>query len=137
MKNYQDRDVLDKLGVKPGHAVAFDARKLAIDSELRQRIIERTGQPAATEQEALDLIFVTIDETEDPISLLRKWRAHLVPNGAIWLLTAKRGLPGYVDQNELIAAGQQADMVDNKVCSVSPTTSAIRFVIRKRDRAKA
>ena len=130
-RNYQDRDVLDKLGIKPGHAVALTDE---IALELRQRIIERTGRPLATEDEVLDIVLATVDERSDAIAVLKKWRVRLAPNGGIWLLTAKRGQPGYVDQRELIAAGQQAEVVDNKICSVSPTLSAMRFVIRKKDR---
>jgi len=73
-------------------------------------------------------------KTTDAVEVLKKWRQHLTPSGGIWLLTAKRGQPGYVDQRELITAGQQAEVVDNKICSVSPTVSAMRFVIRKKDR---
>ena|SRR5258708_4014888 len=133
-KRYQDRDVLEKLGIQPGYAVAFANAVREIDPELPQRIIERTGRPPATEGEALDLVLAVIDETTDAVAVLKKWRQHLVPNGGIWLLTAKRGQPGYVDQRELIAAGQQAEVVDNKMCAVSSTVSAMRFVIRKKDR---
>jgi hypothetical protein len=133
-KKYQDRDALEKLGIKPGYAVAFANAIGAIDSDLPQRIIERTGRPLATEDEALDIVLAVIDETTDTVELLKKWRQHLLPNGGIWLLTAKRGQPGYVDQRELIAAGQQAGVVDNKVCAISSTVSAMRFVIRKKDR---
>nr|HET6901013.1 DUF3052 family protein [Ktedonobacteraceae bacterium] len=133
-KNYQDRDLLDKLGIKPGHAVAFTNAAQEFDPHLSQRIIARTGRPPATEDEALDIVLAVIDETSDAVALLKKWRQHLTPSGGIWLLTAKRGQPGYVDQRDLIAAGQQAGVVDNKVCSVSPTMSAMRFVIRKKDR---
>jgi ligand-binding sensor domain-containing protein len=55
-------------------------------------------------------------------------------DGGIWLLSPKRGLPGYVNQSELIAAGLEAGLVDNKSCSVSETTSGLRFVIRRADR---
>ena len=133
-KKYQDRDALEKLGIQPGYAVAFANAIGAIDSDLPQRIIERTGRPLATEDEALDIVLAVIDETTDTVELLKKWRQHLLSNGAIWLLTAKRGQPGYVDQRELIAAGQQAGVVDNKICAVSSTVSAMRFVIRKKDR---
>nr|MBA2451381.1 DUF3052 family protein [Chloroflexota bacterium] len=71
------------------------------------------------------------------VALLETWKPRLQPNGGIWLLTPKRGQPGYVDQRELIAAGLAAGLVDNKVCSVSDTTSAMRFVIRKADRPPA
>lgn len=131
-KNYQDRDLLDKLGIKPGHAVAIV--HLEIDLDLSRRIIERAGRPLATEDEVLDIVLAVIDEATDAITLLKKWRQRLAPSGGIWLLTAKRGQHDYVDQRELIAAGQQAGVVDNKVCSFSPTLSAMRFVIRKKDR---
>jgi hypothetical protein len=129
-KNYQHRDILDKLGIKAGQAIAT----WEIDPALLQRIIERTDRAPATEDEALDIALVAIDETSDAVEVLTKWRQRLTPSGSIWLLTAKLGQPGYVDQRELIAAGQQAEVVDNKVCSVSPTMSAMRFVIRKKDR---
>ena len=133
-KNYQDRDILEKMGIKPGQAVAFAHEAREIDPELSQLIIERTGRFPATEDEALDIVLAMIDETTDAGMVLKKWREHLRPNGGIWLLTAKRGQPGYVDQRELLAAGQQAGVVDNKVCSISATLSAMRFVIRKKDR---
>jgi hypothetical protein len=133
-KNYQHRDILDKLGIKAGQAIAFSHEAWKIDLALLQRIIERADRSPATEDEALDIALVTIDETSDAVEVLTKWRQRLTPGGSIWLLTAKRGQPGYVDQRELIAAGQQAEVVDNKVCSVSTTMSAMRFVIRKKDR---
>jgi hypothetical protein len=133
-KNYQDRDILQKLGIKPGQAIAFADAAWEIDPALLQRVIERAGRPPAAEDEALDLVLIAIDETTDAVEALKKWRQRLMPGGGIWLLTAKRGQPGYVDQRELIAAGQQAEVVDNKICSVSPTVSAMRFVIRKKDR---
>ena len=133
-KKYQDRSVLDKLGIQTGYAVAFVSDAQEIDPDLLQSILERTGRPLATEDEALDIVLVMMDETTDAVELLRKWRQHLKPTGGIWLLTSKRGQPGYVDQRELISVGKQAGVVDNKICSVSSTVSAMRFVIRKKDR---
>jgi hypothetical protein len=133
-RNYENRDLVDKLGIKPGQAVAFAHEARAINPDLYQRIVERTGRGPANEDEALDVVLASIDKTSDAVAVLKKWRAHLAPNGGIWLLTAKRGQPGFVDQRELIEAGQQAEVVDNKICSVSSTVSAMRFVIRKKDR---
>jgi len=70
----------------------------------------------------------------DVVRVLSTWRARIDPAGGIWLLTPKRGQPGYVDQRELILAGPSAGLVDNKICSVDDTTSAMRFVIRRADR---
>jgi len=130
-KNYQDRDVLGKLGIKPGHAVAFAG---AIDAELRQRIRTHTGRPPATEDESVDVVLAMLNPTDNLVELLKNWRMRLAPDGGIWLLTMKRGQPGYIDQRELIAAGKIAEVVDNKICSISSTISAMRFVIRLKDR---
>ncbi len=133
-KGYHDRGVLDRLGIQPGQAVACANAVGDIAPDLPQSILERTGRPLASENVALDLVLAVVTETADAVALLTTWRPRIKPAGGIWLLTAKRGQPGYVDQQELIAAGKQAVMVDNKVCSVSSTVSAMRFVIRIKDR---
>jgi hypothetical protein len=133
-KKQRQRDVLEKLGIQPGYAIAFANAVGKIAPDLPRRILARSGRPLATENETLDLVLAVIDETTNTVTLLKQWREHLTPEGGIWLLTAKRGQTGYVDQRLLIAAGQQAEVVDNKICSVSSTVSAMRFVIRKRDR---
>ena len=126
--------MLDKLGIKPGFALAFDAAPLAVDAELRTRALERVGRPPAEDGEPADVVLVGADASTEVESVLSRWRERIDPAGGIWLLTPKRGQPGYVDQRELILAGPAAGVVDNKICSISDTTSAIRFVIRKIDR---
>jgi hypothetical protein len=133
-KTYHDRSVLDKLGIQPGYAVAFANAVGDLAPDLPQRILDRTGREPDREGEALDLVLAVINETTDAVALLTTWRPCIKLNGGIWLLTAKRGQPGYIDQRELIAAGQLAMMVDNKGCSISSTVSAMRFVIRREDR---
>ena len=133
-RDYGHRDVVDKLDIRPGYAVVFACEAMEIDVALRERIVDRAGRPPALEDEAIDVVLVSTDAATGFIEVLKRWRLRLKPNGSIWLLTPKRGQPGYVDQRELIAAGLQAGVVDNKGCSVSLTTSAMRFVIRKRDR---
>ena len=135
-RDYSRRDVVDKLGVKPGHAVAFAAEGGTIDPALRERILTRAGRPPATPDEPVDVALVAVDDGIDATAVLARWKPRLDPAGGIWLLSPKRGQAGYVDQRALIAAGQAAGLVDNKSCSVSETTSAMRFVIRKADRPK-
>lgn len=133
-RDYGQRDVLDKLGIKPGQAVAFAQGAGQIENGLRQRILARTERPPAAFEETVDIVLALVDERTDIIEVLRRWKMRLRPDGGIWLLTAKRGNPGYINQQALIAAGQQAGVVDNKVCSISTQFSAIRFVIRKAER---
>ena len=133
-RDYSHRDIVDKLGIKPGFALAFDQAPTSVDPALRERALDRAGRPAATDDEPVDVVLVGADASTDVEAVLTRWRGRIDPAGGIWLLTPKRGHPGYVDQRELILAGPAAGVVDNKICSVSDTTSAIRFVIRKIDR---
>ena len=132
-KDYSHREVVDKLGIRPGQAVVVASRGY-VDDGLRARIVERVGRALADADEPADVILTDVDDRDDPVALLARWKPRLQPAGGIWLLTRKRGQPGYVDQRELIDAGGPAGLVDNKVCSVSNTISAMRFVIRKMDR---
>jgi hypothetical protein len=132
-KDYSHRDVVDKLGVKPGHAVALVG---PAEPALRQKVLDRTGRPPAAADEPADVVLVWADATTDAVKTLEDWKTKIDPSGGIWLLTPKRTQPGYVDQNDLIQAGKQAGVVDNKICSVSDTTSGMRFVIRKADRPR-
>lgn len=133
-RDYSHRDAVDKLGIKPGHALALAGEAGYLDAELRARILDRIGRPLAETDEPLDVALVEVDERTDAVATLSSLRERLRPTGGIWLLTRKRGKPGYVDQNRLIDAGPAAGVVDNKVCSVSDTISAMRFVIRRVDR---
>jgi hypothetical protein len=132
-KDYSHRDVVDKLGIKPGHAVALVG---PAEPALRQRVLDRTGRPPAAADEPADVVLVWADATTDAVKTLEDWKTKIDPSGGIWLLTPKRTQAGYVDQNDLIEAGKQAGVVDNKICSVSDTTSGMRFVIRKADRPR-
>jgi hypothetical protein len=133
-RDYSHRDVVDKLGIKPGCAVAFDESSAPIEPALRQRALEKAGRAAASDGEPVDVVLVGADASTDVVGVLKSWRGRIDQAGGIWLLTPKRGQMGYVDQTELILAGPDAGVVDNKICSVSESTSAIRFVIRKTDR---
>jgi hypothetical protein len=133
-RDYSHRDVVDKLGIKPGFAVAFSDEPLAIDAALRERVLERTGRAPAKDDEPVDVVLVGTTHETNAEATLKRWRERLDQAGGIWLLTPKRDQPGYVDQRDLIEVGKSAGVVDNKICSVSDTLSAMRFVIRKVDR---
>jgi Protein of unknown function (DUF3052) len=136
-RDYSHRDVVDKLGIKPGFALAFDAAPAELDPGLRERALARAGRGVASPEEPVDVVLVGADRTTDVQRVLTEWRNRIDPAGGIWLLTPKRGQPGYVDQRELILAGPSAGVVDNKICSVDDRTSAMRFVIRRADRARS
>ncbi len=133
-RDYSHRDVVDKLGIKPGSLVAFDEQAAPIDETLRGKVLERTGCAPAERGEPADVVLVPLHTGVEAAEVLRRWKRRIQPGGGIWLLTPKRGHRGYVDQRELIQAGAEAGLVDNKSCSVDDVTSGMRFVIRKADR---
>lgn len=133
-RDYSHRSTVDKLGIKPGDVVAFEAAPLGIPDALRIEAMERAGRSPALADERVDVALIGLDHSTDVHAVLSSWRKRIDPAGGIWLLTPKRGQPGYVDQRELIEAGPAAGVVDNKICSVDERTSAMRFVIRKTDR---
>jgi hypothetical protein len=116
--------------------VVVDEHAGALDSDLARRVTVRVGQIMSQPEDKVDLVLLTADADTDVTACLRRWRPRLAPNGGIWVLTPKRGQPGYRTQDRLIPDGLAAGLVDNKICSVSETTSAMRFVIRRADRTR-
>ncbi len=134
-RDYSHRSAVEKLGIKPGQAVALVHHAFQLDSELCRDILVVTGRSEATPDEPCATVLIGIDSTTDAAAVLRQWRSRIRTNGGIWLLTPKRGLPGYVDQRDLIVAGMESELVDNKTCSVSAAISGMRFVVRLTDRS--
>jgi hypothetical protein len=61
---------------------------------------------------------------------------RLTTAGGLWVLWPKRssGVASDLDENVVRAHGLAVGLVDNKVCAVDATWSALRFVVRLRDR---
>jgi hypothetical protein len=134
-KDYSHRDIVDKLGLKPGHAVRVVGGG---DKALLARVKERVGRGPIRSGPA-DVVLYWPKTAGEITPTLAALKQGLVPNGGIWVLTAKReqtnasGM-GYLNQTDLIPLGLVAGLVDNKTCSVSERESGMRFVIRKAER---
>ncbi|HEY2659837.1 MAG TPA: DUF3052 family protein [Caulobacteraceae bacterium] len=116
---------LDKLGIKPGQRVAVkNLDDPAFVAELQGKI----GAPP-TDLHALDILFYGADS---PGELARI--ADLIPSladrGALWVVSLK-GKLARVKDVDVMAAAKAAGLVDNKVCAVSNTRTALRFVRRR------
>lgn len=127
------RPLLDKLGVAPGARVAI----VGLDQPwflelLAQRTHDATvGQPQAD----TDLVFLAADSIADlePLADLRRF---IRPAGAIWVVSRK-GRAATLRDVEVIEGAIAAGLVDNKVVAFSETHTALRLVIRRRDRPGA
>jgi hypothetical protein len=123
-RDYSHRLLLDKLGVKAGQTISV----LGIDGtaflgDLAGRVPNFiSGKPANDS----DIVFLGA-ETIKALSNIRSLRDAIQKNGAIWIVYP-RGQK-HIREVDVIAAGKQAGLTDNKVCRFSETHTALRFVI--------
>ena len=134
-KDYSHRDITDKLGLKPGHAVKIVGRG---DPDLLKRAREKIGRGFIRTGLA-DVVLYWPKTIVEITPTLAELRHAIVENGGIWVMTAKRNQRSasgmeYLNQTDLISLGKTTGLVDNKICSVSDNESGMRFVIRIKDR---
>jgi hypothetical protein len=121
---------LDKLGVRPGMRVAI-VGDLDADAEadtFRRELSDRTSD--VTEGDPLpdtDVIFLLADSTPE-LAALATLRTRIRPNGAIWVVSRK-GKASTLRDVEVMAAGREHDLIDNKVVAFSLARTALRLVI--------
>jgi hypothetical protein len=123
-RDYLHRSLLDKLGVKPGQRIlVLDI----LDASFLNEIKPFSPTFAETKPAGdLDLIFLGAEE-KDALKQLARLRKSITKNGGIWVVYPKG--KQHIREIEVIAAGKSAGLTDNKVCSFSPTHTALRFVI--------
>jgi hypothetical protein len=134
---YAAKDILDKLGVRPGDAVLIAG---AADADLVARARKKSGRPRARVGELADVALYWPSRASEVTARLRTLRERIVESGGIWVISAKRGHERkgrpYL-ASDAIALGLAAGLVDNKICAISETDTAMRFVVRKSDRRPA
>jgi hypothetical protein len=114
---------LDKLGVKPQHAVIV----LGVDDpDFVPELKARGAQVSARLSGRADLIFYAAD-TRSALAKLEPLQTFLKRDGAIWVIRP-RGAVG-ITERDVMAAGKAAGLVDVKVARFSATHTAEKFVI--------
>jgi hypothetical protein len=120
------RSRLEKLGIKPGMAVAIIG---VADETLAREVAERGATVAGTtvrSAKRADAIFFGARH-RDALGELASLAKLVRPEGAIWIVRPK-GRPE-ITEAETMAAGKRAGLVDVKVVSFSETHTAEKFVI--------
>lgn len=129
---YAAKDVTDKLGLKAGMAVRMIGKT---DRDLARKVRAKVGRPFVTVQTQADIVLYWPQTWEEITPTLRQLKTRIAPNGGIWVISYKKDMgEPYLPDTLLIPLGLAAELVDNKICSVSETQSAMRFVIRRSDR---
>jgi hypothetical protein len=123
-RDYSHRSLLDKLGVKSGQRILIlEILDASFLNEIKPFTpIFAEGKPAAD----FDLVFLAAEAKED-LRQLPRLRKFIKKNGAIWVVYPKG--KQHIREIEVISAGKDAALTDNKVCSFSATHTALRFVI--------
>ena len=78
-RDYSHRDVVDKLGIKPGYALAFDQAPQPVDAELRARALAKAGRAEAAADEPVDVVLIGADASTQVEAALVRWRKRIDP----------------------------------------------------------
>ena len=131
MERVYTTPLLDKLGIRPGMRVAL----IDIDDDgFRGLLAGRTSD--VTEGWPMpdtDIVLLGADSMAQLASLTAV-ATRIRPNGAIWVVSRK-GKAATLRDVEVIEAAKASGLVDNKVCAIDATWSALRLVWRKELRA--
>ena len=110
---------LEKLGVKPGIAIA-------VEGTLEAAFLKEIGAAIVPGVEKADLLFFAAQANAD-LKRIPKLKGRLKPRGALWVIYPK-GIAA-IREIEVIEAGRAAGLKDNKVASFSSTHTALRFAL--------
>ncbi len=115
---------LDKLGVKPGMAVAVVNLD---DADFARELAGRAILPNAFSE--LDILIYGADSAGD-LARIPDLIPALTDRGALWIVSLK-GKALKIRDVEVMAAARAHGLVDNKVCSFSDSRTALRFTRRR------
>ncbi len=133
---YSGTPLPQKLGIGPGDAVAL----LGAPAWLEDAIAEvpgvaevRTDLGGGT---LYDVVVVFVSCRADFEAELGRLRDHMAPACGLWIAWPKKAsrVPTDMTENVVREVALPTGLVDNKVCAVDQTWSALRLVIRRRNR---
>jgi len=122
------------MGLQPGMIameIGFDDD---VDEDLRDAIVDHTGEELVSEDsdEVVDIVLIWYRDGDDDLTdLLVDAISPLADDGAIWLMTPKRGRPGYVETSDISEASSVAGLSQTSIVTVSAEWSGNRLVGRK------
>ena len=130
---YSGTPLQQKLGMKPGHRVAFvNAPPAFADQFSGVQVLARLRAP-------LDVVVVFATSRAELARRFPAAKRALAVDGGLWVAWPKKASGVATDLRfEVVQPlGLEAGLVDNKVCAIDHTWSGLRFVYRLADRAAA
>lgn len=126
--------IAERMGLAPGMVIQELGYDIDVDDELRTAIEDRTGEAMVDEDsdEVVDVVLLWYREDDgDLVDVLVDAIAPLADNGFIWLLTPRRGRPGYVVPSDIAEAAPTAGLSQTSLVTPGADWSAARLVARK------
>lgn len=126
--------VASRMGLKRSMIVMEIGYDDDADQALRDNIEEHTGEEIVGEDsdEVVDVVLIWYrDGDEDLTDLLVDAIGPLADDGAIWLLTPKRGRQGYVEASDISEAASVAGLSETSIVTISQDWSGNRLVGRR------
>jgi hypothetical protein len=132
---YSGTPLVRKLGVKPGARLALIGAPEGLGSALGE-----LPDGVTVRRRAAGRVDVTVAFFTERAPLLRRLpalRRILRADGGLWIAWPKRSSGVATDLTDGVVRelGLAAGLVDNKVCAIDETWSALRFVYRLADRS--
>ncbi|MFG1705895.1 DUF3052 domain-containing protein [Nonomuraea sp. M3C6] len=129
-----ERDLAERLGLKPGQVVQEIGWDEDVDDELRDSIEDLTGNELLDE-ESDDVVDVVLlwwrDGDGDLFDALSDAMRALADGGQIWLLTPKAGRDGHVEPSDIGEDAATAGLSQTSSISAAPDWSGTRLVTPK------
>lgn len=124
-----------KLGIKDGHRVALQGAPDGFEEQLGPPPVTLiTRQPDRGPYHVIVLFAERLSELEREFRRLY-WR--IASNGGVWIAYPKKasGKESDIDFEAVQHLGLESGLVDNKMCAIDEVWTAVRFVVRRQDRA--
>ncbi len=125
-----------KLGIRPGDLVALLDAPSGFDATLGRLpdgVTVHRSLDAPDPFDPFDVVLCFTTRRDRLVSAVREVRPVLAQAGGLWIAWPKRasGVPTEVGDDTVREVALPTGLVDNKVCSVDATWTALRLVIRK------
>jgi len=126
--------LVDKLGIAPGSVVQEIGWDDDCDDELRNLIVDRSGNELVDEDydDVVDVVLLWWrDGDGDLVDALVDALAPLADNGVIWLLTPKAGRTDHVEPSDISEAAPTAGLQQTSSISAGRDWNGARLVAPK------
>lgn len=134
---YSATPLQTKLGLRPGHTLALLGAPAGFERLLGKLPAGVTVRTTASGKAPLDVIVLFVTRRAVFEKKLALVRPRMAQAAGLWIAWPKKasGVPTEVTENVVRDVALPTGLVDNKVCAIDDTWSALRLVIRLIHRA--